>query len=130
MRVYWGSHHSLFSLFFKLRTSVRKVKFHPWFWRRWTPTCSNQRWNRNQIWRSVVLVASGSPIRFWLSQGNRDASRDAVGFSDWWRRRLGPYVRFFFFFFGFKSATKKSMLKFSQETNKDYLYNRFVILLI
>ena len=45
-------------------------------------------------------------------------------------------VFFFFFlslslfFFGFKSATKKSILKFSQETNKDYLYNRFVILLI
>ena len=37
---------------------------------------------------------------------------------------------FFFFFFGFKPTTKKSMLKFSQETNKDYLYNRFVILLI
>ena len=37
---------------------------------------------------------------------------------------------FFFFFFGFKSTTKKSMLKFSRETNKDYLYNRFVILLI
>ena len=36
----------------------------------------------------------------------------------------------FFFFFGFKPTTKKSMLKFSQETNKDYLYNRFVILLI
>ena len=37
---------------------------------------------------------------------------------------------FFFFFFGLKLATKKSMLKFSQETNKEYLYNRFVILLI
>ena len=39
---------------------------------------------------------------------------------------------FFFslFFFGFKSTTKKSMLKFSQEKNKDYLHNRLVILLI
>ena len=35
-----------------------------------------------------------------------------------------------FFFFFFKPTTKKSMLKFSQEINKDYLYNRFVILLI
>ena len=36
----------------------------------------------------------------------------------------------FFLFFGLKPTTKKSMLKFSQETNKEYLYNRFVILLI
>ena len=36
----------------------------------------------------------------------------------------------YFLFFIFESTNKKSMLKFSQETNKGYLYNWFVILLI
>ena len=42
------------------------------------------------------------------------------------------FFLFFLFFFWIQISNQKfnSMLKFSQETNKGYLYNRFVILLI
>ena len=62
-------------------------------------------------------VASGSLMRFWLSRGISGCIQKHGWIFRLMKKKTWT-VPAFLFFFGFKSATKKWMLKFSKETNK------------